>query len=313
MTWDVVVLGSANLDLVYDVAQLPAPGETVLASAQGRHPGGKGLNQAVAAARAGARTGFVAAVGRDEAGDELVAAMTDAGLGVSLVRRVEQPSGTALITVQSDGENSIVVAPGANGTLEGLTPNERDAVAAASVLVAQLEVPVAVVAEAAGVAREAGATVVLNAAPARPLDDSLLSCVDVLVVNEGEARALAGTHAASTDGVHVLGKALAERVETVVVTLGADGAAWFRRGADGGRSPGLRAELVDTTGAGDAFTGALAAGLAGGLDIAEAVERGVVAGAISVETAGAVPSIPTADQIEARRTAVAQRPPEEER
>ena len=294
--YDVVVLGSANLDLVYTVDRIPARGETVLAREQARHPGGKGLNQAVAAARAGARTVFVGALGDDDAGAALRATMTDAGIEAGLVRTAMQPTGTALITVQADGDNTIVVAAGANGTVDRLLPAERAAVAGAAVLVAQLEVPVSAVAEAAAVARESGATVVLNAAPARPLDDALLRLVDVLVVNEHEALVLSGR---DDPGAAVL--ALLDRVATVVVTRGSEGAEVVTRGADPVHVPTPEVSVVDATGAGDTFTGVLAAGLAVGSQLAESAARAVVAASISTESPGAVPSIPTAAQVDARK------------
>jgi ribokinase len=297
VTADVVVLGSANVDVVLAVERIPAPGETVLATEHARHPGGKGLNQAIAAARAGAETAFLGAVGNDDGGELLAATMADAGLDVGLLRKADDPTGTALITVDAQGENAIVVAPGANATMIRLSADEAAAIERAAVLVMQLEVPVSIVVQAARVARKAGARVILNAAPARPLDAALLETVDVLVVNQHEARLVA----AAADGapLDAVRSGLAQRVPVVVVTLGERGARWF--GAEGtGSMPAPRAQVVDTTGAGDAFTGVLAAGLADGLPWPDAVRRGVVAGSITVESPGAVPSIPTRSQIDAR-------------
>jgi ribokinase len=280
---DVVVLGSANLDVVFAVESIPAPGETVLASSQARHPGGKGLNQAVAASRAGASTRFLGALGDDAAAEDLLAALGESGVDASGVHRVAGPSGTAWIAVDSRGENAIVVAPGANATMGSLSDAERSTIAAARVLVMQLEIPLSIVAEAAACARASDTVVVLNAAPARALDPDLLRGIDVVVANEHEAETV------SAEGL------------TVVTTLGAAGARWVGS-ADAGEVAAPRAEVVDTTGAGDTFTGVLAAGLAVGLPMRVAVERAVVAASISVETEGAVPSIPTTDQI-ARRMA----------
>jgi len=292
---DVAVLGSANLDQVLRVAAIPAPGETVLATGQDLHAGGKGLNQAVAAARSGAATAIIAALGDDDAGKELLAAMHTDGLETAAVRRVDGPSGQALIMVADSGENSIVVAAGANGSLVSLTPADREAIAGAAVLVAQLELPVAVVAEAATVARDCGTTVVLNAAPAQPLDDALLRLVDLLVVNEHEAVALGGTDDPVDAAV-----ALTDRASAVVVTLGAAGAAHVDADARVTRAAGVPAAAVDTTGAGDTFVGVLAAALAAGAAIDDAVRRAVTAGALSVEAAGAIPSIPTRAAVDAR-------------
>jgi ribokinase len=307
--FDVLVLGSANLDLVYTVERIPAPGETVLAGGQARHPGGKGLNQAVAAARAGARTGFVGALGDDDAAAVLRSVMDDAGIDTSLVRAVAQPTGTALITVQADGDNTIVVAAGANATVDHLQPAESAAITGSRVLVAQLEVPVDVVTEGAACARRAETTVVLNAAPARALDDELLRLVDVLVVNEHEARVLAAVgpaEGAQPDAPGdpadpaIAAATLLDRVGAVVVTLGAEGAVVLTGTADPHRLPAPSVPVVDTTGAGDTFTGVLAAGLAAGSPLPEAAARAVSAASLSTQTPGAVPSIPTAEQVDAQ-------------
>ncbi|MFC4782866.1 ribokinase [Nocardioides sp. MAHUQ-72] len=297
MSHEVVVVGSANLDLVSTVTTIPAPGETVLSTARDARAGGKGLNQAVAASRAGARTLLVGALGDDDAGRTLLEEAADAGIDTALVRRVAGPSGTAWIMVRPDGENAIVVDSGANATLESLTDEEREAVAAAGVVVAQLETPLAAVHEAASVARVGGGRVVLNAAPARELPRELLACVDVLVVNEHEARHLSGHADPATAATHLL-----DVVGSVVVTLGAEGAL-LADPAGQRRVAGVPATVVDTTGAGDTFTGVLAATLAAGADLDTAAVRAVVAGALAVESAGAVPSIPTADQIRARAEA----------
>jgi ribokinase len=306
--FDVVVLGSANLDLVYSVERIPSPGETVLADGQARHPGGKGLNQAVAAARAGARTGFVGALGDDGAADVLRSAMDDAGIDTSLVRAVAEPTGTALITVQADGDNTIVVAAGANASVVRLRPAEADAISGCTVLIAQLEIPVEVVAEGAALGRRAGTTVLLNAAPARPLADELLRLVDVLVVNEHEAKLLAAGPTTASRGGHVdepadpaiAAATLLDRVGAVVVTLGAEGAVVLTGSAGPRRLPAPHVSVVDTTGAGDTFTGVLAARLAAGASLPDAAERAVSAASLSTRTRGAVPSIPTAEQVDAQ-------------
>ena len=294
MNRPVVVVGSANLDLIASLPSIPAPGETVLATGRQSRAGGKGLNQAVAAARAGAHTLLVAAVGDDAAADELLGAAAGAGIDTTLVRRVPGPSGTAWIMVRPDGENAIVVDSAANATLAALTGPERRAVEEARVVVGQLETPLAAIAEAAALATEAGTTFVLNAAPARDLPDAVLASVDVLVVNEHEARQLAGQ--ADPDRA---ASALLARAGSVVVTLGAEGAL-VADAAGTRRVAGVRARVVDTTGAGDTFTGVLAATLADGGDLDGAVARAVVAGALAVEAEGAVPSIPTAERIEQR-------------
>jgi ribokinase len=294
MSSDVVVLGSANLDVISTLPSIPAPVETVLSLSREDRAGGKGLNQAVAAARGGAATLLVGAVGSDPAATLLLGEAEAAGIDTSLVRRLPGASGTAWIMVRPDGENAIVVDSGANAAVGSLTDAEAGAIRGARVLVAQLETPLPAVAEAVAVARAAAVTTVLNAAPAQELPDELLAQVDVLVVNQHEARQLSGTADPDTAVERLLGL-----VRAVVVTLGADGAlladACGRR-----RLPGVPATVVDTTGAGDTFTGVLAAALARGDGLDAAAARAVVAGALAVESAGAVPSIPTVAAVDAR-------------
>jgi ribokinase len=291
-----VVLGSANMDLVYAVATIPAPGQTVLATGSARHAGGKGLNQAVAGARAGLRTAFVGALGDDADGRVLRTVLRDAGIETGGVTVVEAPTGTALITVQDDGENAIVVAAGANGKLTELDSGQRAAVEGARVLVAQQEVPPEVVLEAARLAAAANTRFVLNAAPARTPDAGLLDLVDVLVVNESEALLMAG----GQDPLDAA-RRLAQQVRVVVVTLGADGCAVVGAGEQVEHIAATASQVVDTTGAGDTFTGVLAAAMAEGADVVTAARRASVAAGISVERHGAVPSIPTRAEIDARQ------------
>jgi len=275
----VVVVGSGNLDLVSQVERIPAPGETVLSTGFATHAGGKGNNQATAAARAGARTTFVGAFGDDDHGARLRASLTADGVRL-LVRTSDEPTGTALITVSARGENSIVVNPGANATLLGLSEVERAAVADASVVLMQLEIPLDTVTDAARTAR---GTVILNAAPARPLPHALLTDVDLLVVNEHEATLLGD---------------LLDVVPAVVVTLGADGALIRTSDAEPVRVPGIPVDVVDTTGAGDTFCGALAARLDDGVALEPAVRFATAAAALSVRRAGAVPAIPTREEVD---------------
>ena len=294
---DVVVVGSANVDLVLPVQRIPRPGETVLASGLTRGPGGKGANQAVAAARAGASTAFVASLGADESGELLRAALTESGVDLSLVSTTGTPTGTAIITVAADGENSIVVAPSANAELK-LSAEALRAIQDAKVVLAQLEIPFATVQAAA----EASSYFILNAAPAAELSDELLARVDLLVVNETEAEAVGGS--------------LLDRVPAAVITLGAEGALILTRGAAEIRVPGVPVEVVDTTAAGDTFCGVLAATLAAASttssntgsvtagDLTNAVRRANVAASLSVKTAGAIPSVPHGENIDARSAEV---------
>ncbi|WP_344215961.1 ribokinase [Kribbella sancticallisti] len=290
---EVVVVGSANVDLVLPVQRIPRPGETVLASGLTRGPGGKGANQAVAAARAGASTAFVASLGDDDGGALLRAALDESGVDLSLVSSSAKPTGTAIITVDAEGENSITVAPSANAELK-LSAEALQAVSEAKIVLSQLEIPFDTVQAAA----EASSYFILNAAPAAELSDELLGHVDLLVVNETEAEAVGGPEMAS----------LLRRVPAAVVTLGADGAVILSRDAAEIRIPGVSVEVVDTTAAGDTFCGVLAASLAAssttspvtGGDLTNAVRRANVAASLSVQTAGAIPSVPHGDVIDAR-------------
>ena len=287
----VTVLGSLNVDEVASVPRLPAPGETVLATRLLRVPGGKGANQAVAAARAGARVRMVGATG-DDIGDPLLrrALGADGVDGTDVRRLTGTPTGLAMVTVQDDGENTITVVSGANGAL-----GDDDVAAAcawlgpADTLLMQLEVPYPAVAEAARRASAAGARVVLNAAPAGPVDH-LLGDIDVLVVNEHECRAVSPDHSEPADAA----VALATRHRLlVVVTLGARGAGWTA-GQPLVLHPAPDVQAVDTTGAGDTFTGYLAAGLDAGREVDDAVRFAVTAASTAVTRPGAQAGIPYA-------------------
>ncbi|MEZ3161547.1 ribokinase [Microbacterium sp. BWT-B31] len=305
----VVVVGSANLDHVSRVERIPAPGETVLSTSFALHPGGKGANQATAAARAGAETTFIVALGDDENGRRLAEGLRSDGVAL-LARVCDEATGSAMISVSGDGENAIVVNPGANATLRELDERERAAVRAADVLLVQLEVPLETVAAALREARGAGTVTVLNAAPAADLPPGLLSDVDVLVVNEHEAALMAAAAREDGGGGRAEGEVepdaatLAARVATVLVTCGADGVLVARRGEPIVRIPAHPAVVVDTTGAGDAFCGALVAALAQAGDgwpdaLESAVRFAAVAAALAVGRAGAAASIPCRDEIEA--------------
>lgn len=287
---DVVVLGSANQDIVVGVERAPRAGETVLGGELTRHPGGKGLNQAVAAARWGARTAFLGALGDDEAGRGLRAVLEDAGIRTAGTRTVPTATGTALIVVEADGQNRIVVAPGANATLTSLSAGDRAALASARVVLAQLEVPVETVRDGLQTARAGGARTLLNAAPARELAPALLREVDLLVVNEDEARAIAGTGRQPLAAVLT---SLLELVPAVVVTLGAAGCRFRSRDGEDVAVAAPRVTVVDTTGAGDTFTGVLAACLAAGEAIRDGLAAAVRAAGVAVGSPGAVSSIPT--------------------
>ncbi len=288
----VVVVGSANVDLVVPVPRHAAGGETILGGDLTRHPGGKGANQAVAAARAGGvATSFIAALGRDESGDLLAASLQGAGVDLDLVERVEAATGTALIAVDPNGENSIIVAPGANGHVH-LGPAQRERIAAADVVLAQLEVPLEVVRDAAEAAGP-GTLVVLNAAPSRELPDALWSRLDVLVVNEHEAADVAGHAGAPAE----LAATLLGRVPAVVITLGGSGSLVATRDGEPVVVEAFAVDVVDTTGAGDTYCGVLAAELAKGAPLPTAARTAAAAGALATTSRGAQEAVPAADDV----------------
>lgn len=285
MTGRVVVVGSANVDLVVDVPRHPHAGETVLGDRLRRSPGGKGANQAVAAAWAGeADTTFVGALGEDEAGDLLLVSLGGAGVRTDLVARVDAPTGTAFVTVDPGGENAIVVAPGANDLLQ-LGARQAGRIAEADVVLAQLEIPLDVVTKAAEL-RKPGALFVLNAAPSRELPAELWAAIDLLVVNEHEAADLAGTP-----------EALLDRVPVAVVTRGGEGCLVLRREQETKHINGIPVQAIDTTGAGDIFCGVLAAALARGLDVEEATRLACAAGALAVTRPGTQTAVPSAEEV----------------
>jgi ribokinase len=292
----VAVVGSLNLDLVVRAARLPGPGETVSGDDVFRNPGGKGANQAVAAARLGRRVAMVGCVGDDAAGRELLESLAGAEVDTERVRVVDGvPSGTAFITVGDDGENQIVVSPGANARLTAADVDDaRPALEAAAVTLLQLEVPLEVVAAAAATA---GGRVVLNPAPVRDLPGGLLAGVDVLVPNRVELAQLAGARPPSS--VEEAAE-LAGRLPTraVVVTLGADGALVVEDGRVT-HVPAVPVRPVDTTAAGDAFCGGLADALAGGASLQEAARRAVRVAAAACLRPGAQASLPTPADLEA--------------
>ncbi len=297
MTPRICVLGSINMDLVIQTPRFPAPGETLLGGQFRTYPGGKGENQSVAAARMGAAVSMIACIGDDAYGkslrDVLAAECVDT---THVMTRAGIATGIALITVNAEGENTIIVAPGANGQL---SPHDVDthraAVTAADALVMQLETPLASIKRAAEIARGAGKTTILNAAPALPLAVELLPWIDVLIVNRTEAALMAGMSADAPP------PALAERLRSagahcVVITLGAAGAvARDQHGMIEQRA--FPIQPIDTTAAGDAFVGAVATSLASGSDLRDAVRWGCAAGALAATKPGALPSLPHRDEV----------------
>ena len=285
----VLVAGSANLDFVVTAARVPAPGETILGRDFRTFPGGKGANQAVAAARAGgASTRMLLALGNDAHAAPIEASLREAGVRLDIVRAATEATGVAFICVADSAENAITVAPGANATLHAahLPPLGQ-----VSHLLLQLETPLPVVQAWATAGRDAGVVVVLNAAPAASLPAELLRCIDMLIVNEGELAMLAGPEGDIDARMQGLG------VECVVVTLGSRGCrAW--RGGESLSQPGFVVDALDTTGAGDTFCGTLVAALSRGEAFASALRRATAASALACTKMGAQAGMPSFDEVE---------------
>ncbi len=283
----VCVVGSANVDLVASASRLPGPGETVLGTSFAELPGGKGLNQAVASARSGARTAFVGVVGHDAAAIMVRAVLASDHIDDRALDDCEAPTGRALIGVSEAGENAIIVVPGANARLgPGHVTAHGVTIARAAVVLAQLEVPLEAVIAAFEVARAVGATTILNPAPATPLPRELLMLTDICVPNEHEAALLGGAEQLRQAGVGI-----------VVVTEGERGSTLY---TDSGtvRIAPFAVEPIDTTAAGDSFCGALAARLALGDRLPDALRWASAAGALATTVQGAVPSVPHHSAIE---------------
>lgn len=289
----VLVVGSVNLDRSAYVERIPAPGQTVLAVSSHDGLGGKGANQAVAAARAGADTVFLGAVGGDAFGTELRDNLVAAGIDTTGLRTVPGPSGIAHIVVDGRGANAIIVVPGANGGVTGTVPGDRELIGGADALLLQLELPMEAVVAAARAGREQGVRVHLTPAPARDLPDELLESVDVLVPNEHEAAAITGR----TDPREALA-ALLERVPEVLITLGGEGSLHGTRSGAPVHVPALKVDAVDTTAAGDTFCGSFAVARAEGADPAGAMRFAAAAAALSVQRRGAGSSMPTRAEVE---------------
>ncbi|MET8141320.1 ribokinase [Sphaerisporangium sp. NPDC005288] len=285
------VFGSANMDLVAYTAVVPGRGETVTGHAFRTIPGGKGANQAVAAARAGAATCFVGAVGDDAFGPVMRDTLAGAGVDVSRLRVVPGSSGIAHIVVDDDGGNSIIVIPGANGTITAPSDEDLAVIDRSDALLLQLELPMEAVVAAA---RRARVPVVLTPAPVQDLPRELLDAVDLIVPNEHEAAAITGL----ADPEEAL-KALLDLVPEAVITLGAEGALYGARTGRPLRVPAVPVRAVDTTAAGDTFVGALAVARAEGRPQEQALRFAATAAALSVQRPGASTSMPTRPEIEA--------------
>ncbi|WP_406215214.1 ribokinase [Streptomyces canus] len=293
----IAVLGSTNMDLVTYVEKAPHRGETVTGREFRTIPGGKGANQAIAAARAGATVSMIGAVGNDGFGTRLRSTLEHSGVTTDHLRTIEGPSGTAHIVVDDEGGNAIVVIPGANGTVDHLAPGDEGLIASADALLLQLEIPLAAILAGARTARAHGVRTLLTPAPAQPLPPELLDATDLLVPNEHEAATLTGR-----SDPFAAGAALLDRVPRVVITLGAAGSVYLTRDAEPLAVPAPHVTAVDSTGAGDTYVGALAVALGEERPIREAMTWAATAAALSVQREGASASMPYRSEIEARYT-----------
>ncbi|MBC6440520.1 MAG: ribokinase [Rhodospirillales bacterium] len=292
----IIVFGSLNMDLIVPVPELPGPGETVLSPSHATAPGGKGANQAVAAARAGGEVVIVGCVGRDSYGDDLLEIVSAHDVDTSLIEHVEAPTGIAVIAVADDGENQILVASGANMSPDHETVTDELLGECTTVLL-QMEVPLRATFTLAQRAKAAGKRVVLNCAPAGPIMPETL---DLLILNECETRQVVDELGMTERSpVDVATRFAAEHGLTTIVTLGADGAVAIGPHARW-RVGSLAITPIDTVGAGDAFTGALTAALDNGMELQDALRCGSVAGALTCLQHGAMPALPDAEAIDAR-------------
>lgn len=294
-----MVIGSTNTDMVIQTDHLPSPGETIIGENFFMCPGGKGANQAVAAARAGGNVTFITKVGSDVFGNKALVLFEKENIDTSHVYVDPlSPSGVALITVEKNGENCIVVAPGANGTLSADDlKNARQSIAKSSYILLQLEIPLATIEYVSKLATEYGIPIILNPAPACPLPDSLLQRVSILTPNETEAEMLSGIKVKDIQSAEKAGLALTGKgVQSVIITMGAKGALILHQGVFT-HVPSVKVEAVDTTAAGDVFNGALVVALSEGASMKEAVVFACRAAAISVTRLGAQTSAPFKTEI----------------
>jgi len=292
----ILVVGSINMDLVVRVPHAPKPGETILGEDFETYPGGKGANQGVAASRMGGEVTMVGRVGNDDFGDTLIQGLVENQIKTTyVIKDSEAPTGIAMIAVASDGQNIIVVAPGANYEVSPEDVNNtRDLMREADLLLVQLECPLETVSAAIDLAQAYEVPVVLNPAPAQPLSTALLAKVDFLTPNESELALLSDDDDVE-NGIDALRNA---GVRHLVLTMGANGARVVSDGVDE-HLPSFEITAVDSTAAGDAFNGALAVGLAEGKPLLEAVRYGIAAGALATTKHGAQPSLPTKKAVEA--------------
>ena len=295
----IVVVGSSNMDLVAKAPRIPVTGETLTGTDFFMVPGGKGANQAVAAAKLGANVIFVAKLGKDVFASKSLENFKSVSINTRHIEQLDGvPSGIAVIAIDANGKNIIIVIPGANGKLTPADVDKAESdITIAAVVVAQLEVPIETVEQAAKVANKNNVPFILDPAPARPLSDELLSMVDIIKPNETEAEIITGIKITNeTSAAKAADALLAKGVKTVIITLGEKGLMLATKDSKE-MIPGNKVEALDSTAAGDAFTGCLAMGIAEGKTIREAAEMAKAVSAISVTRIGAQSSMPTLDEV----------------
>jgi len=296
----IVVVGSLNMDIVVEASRPPIVGETLLGQSSHFIPGGKGANQAVAAARLGARTSMIGAVGDDSFGDELRKSLQNNGVDAAAIKTVQGVSTGIASILLAQGDNQIIVVPGANAFC---SPDDillhEGLIAQADIVVVQLEIPLETVEAAAAIAKKHGKTVILNPAPAQALPDSLLRRSDYITPNRSELALLTGLNTDEAKWEEAMKRLLEKGPNRVIVTLGSEGSAYMMQGADLSFVPAYRVAAVDTTGAGDAYNGGLAYALGIGNEVADAIRFATKVSALSVTKLGAQAGMPTLEEVEA--------------